>query len=99
MARAFLPNRNKGAALIGVSSGAVTYPAKLLGNGSAYAASKLALAKVYEFIDVEYPDVQVITIHPGVVLTAMNIKSGLTELPYDDGESSCFNSASKYKRS
>jgi hypothetical protein len=34
----------------------------------------------------EYPDVQVLSIHPGVVDTAMNKKLQVNELPMDNGE-------------
>ena len=48
--------------------------------------SKLATIKLFEFVAAEYPDVQVVTVHPGVVDTALNSKSEYEGLPMDDGK-------------
>ena len=48
--------------------------------------SKLATTKLFEFVAAEYPDVQVVTVHPGVVDTALNSKSEYEGLPMDDGK-------------
>jgi NAD(P)-dependent dehydrogenase (short-subunit alcohol dehydrogenase family) len=53
---------------------------------SAYVTSKLGMVRLFEFVADEYPDVQVLSIHPGVVDTAMNKKSQVNEFPMDDGE-------------
>jgi NAD(P)-dependent dehydrogenase (short-subunit alcohol dehydrogenase family) len=53
---------------------------------SSYSVSKLAGVKLVEFIAAEFPDIQVVTVHPGVVETAMNKKSELSDLPMDDGK-------------
>lgn len=62
-------------------------PAAMPGLAS-YGASKLAAAKVMEYLALENPNVRVMTVHPGVIDTPMNRKSveaGLI-LPFDDGE-------------
>lgn len=54
---------------------------------SAYAASKLAGLKMFEYVGLENPGVRVMNVHPGVPETEMNKKSvaaGLV-LPPDDG--------------
>ena len=86
VARAFLPNHNDGASLIGVSSAVICLPTKALPGGSSYVISKLANAKLFEYVADEYPDIQVLTVHPGVVETAMNIKSKTEGLPKDTGK-------------
>jgi NAD(P)-dependent dehydrogenase (short-subunit alcohol dehydrogenase family) len=55
-------------------------------SNSAYVTSKLGMVRLLEFVADEYPDVQVLSIHPGVVDTAMNKKSQVNELPMDNGE-------------
>ncbi|KAE9977959.1 hypothetical protein EG328_001752 [Venturia inaequalis] len=86
-AQAFLPNRGKDATLIGVSTGAVNLPAAMLIRTSSYASSKYGLLKVMEILAAEFPDVHVVTIHPGVVETNMLEKSEMAEqLPIDTPE-------------
>lgn len=51
---------------------------------SSYASSKYGLLKVMEILAAEFPDVHVVTIHPGVVETNMLEKSEMAEqLPID----------------
>jgi NAD(P)-dependent dehydrogenase (short-subunit alcohol dehydrogenase family) len=85
VAKAFLPHASPKASFVSVSSAIVSMPAAEVEGMSSYAVSKLAGIKLLEFVAAEYPDIQVVTIHPGVVATAMNEKSGLSELPLDDG--------------
>ncbi|TLD28079.1 putative short chain dehydrogenase [Venturia nashicola] len=77
-AQAFLPTRGKNATLIGISTGAVNLPAPLLVPACSYASSKYALLKVMEVLAAEFPDVHVVTIHPGVIKTNMLEKSGMS---------------------
>ena len=65
-----------------------------MGGMGAYAASKLAAAKLVDYAAVENPHVRFHTIHPGVLHSPMNHKSveaGL-ELPYDEGMASFLSS-------
>ncbi|KAF2664272.1 NAD(P)-binding protein [Microthyrium microscopicum] len=79
LAQAFLPSKKAGGTIIGTSSGAGFLPAPMpnMTNTSAYAASKIALSRVYEFIAAENPDLSVFNIQPGIVDTAMYKKSGM----------------------
>ncbi|KAI0056299.1 NAD-P-binding protein [Artomyces pyxidatus] len=45
---------------------------------SDYATSKFALNRFTEFVALEYPDVKVFSLHPGVIATDLNKVSGLT---------------------
>ena len=83
--RSFLPSRNPNASIVAVSSGVVSMPPKALVGGSSYTTSKIATIKLFEFVAAEYPDVQTLTIHPGIVETAMKQKSDMEGLPMDDG--------------
>ena len=84
-ARAFLRHAAKGAYLLNISSGIGHMPAIPLGT-SAYAVSKAAAIKLFEYIAVENPDLYVVNIQPGVVKSDVNIKSGIPA--QDDGKSS-----------
>jgi NAD(P)-dependent dehydrogenase (short-subunit alcohol dehydrogenase family) len=54
---------------------------------SSYHASKLAAAKLFDYVHKENPNLFVLNVHPGVIMTAMNKKLEGTEVefPYDDG--------------
>lgn len=85
---AFIPVAAKGAAILNVSTG-ITHLSVLPGY-SAYHTSKLAAAKFFDYVHHEHPEFFVLNFHPGVIKTAMDVKtlaSG-TVLPYDDGKSS-----------
>jgi len=77
LSQAFLPKKKSGGTIIGYSSGAAFLPPSVpnMVGTSSYSASKLAAARVYEYLAAENPDLNVVTIHPGVVDTAMYKKS------------------------
>ena len=85
LAVSFLPSKKAGGTIVGFSTGAATVPAAMpfLAKASSYSASKLALVRFYEFLALENPDLNVFVIHPGIVETAMYVKSKL-ELPASD---------------
>lgn len=57
-------------------------------TASSYVGSKVGLIKVMEVLAAEFPDVHVVTIHPGVIETDMAEKSGMSgKLPIDKGMS------------
>lgn len=65
--RAFAGSANEGASVIGVSTAVVNFPAVMARTGSAYAGSKIGMAKVMEIFAAEMEGVlRVKTIHPGV---------------------------------
>jgi NAD(P)-dependent dehydrogenase (short-subunit alcohol dehydrogenase family) len=53
---------------------------------SSYAASKTATVRALDFVQGENPGIRVLSIQPGVVDTDMNKKSGMTDVPFDDGK-------------
>ncbi|KAK3984441.1 hypothetical protein QBC44DRAFT_388398 [Cladorrhinum sp. PSN332] len=78
-AKAFLPTADpSSAAFLGVTSDTSLVPAAYLPGLVAYVSSKLAQAKVYEFLAAEYPSVFVATVHPGMVDTNNFRASGAT---------------------
>ncbi|EPE26891.1 NAD(P)-binding Rossmann-fold containing protein [Glarea lozoyensis ATCC 20868] len=70
VARAFLPSAHPSeAAFLGVVSDVSLIPAAYLVGLSSYVASKLAQAKVFEFLAAENPTVFVATLNPGMIET------------------------------
>lgn len=65
LAHSFLPKRNEGSSLIGVSAGSIQIDA-MAKNFSAYNSSKFAEVKMLEILAAENPDLHVVTMHPGV---------------------------------
>jgi NAD(P)-dependent dehydrogenase (short-subunit alcohol dehydrogenase family) len=84
VSRAFLRHAAKDANLLNISSGAGHMPAVPLGI-SAYAASKAAAIKLFEYVALENPGIHVVSVQPGVVQSDMNRKSGL--IGQDHGKS------------
>lgn len=80
--RAFLSVASPRAILVDISTCVVHMPAGP--SLSAYVSSKLAATKVYEFFGAENPSIDVVHIHPGVVYSDINVKSGITA--QDGGE-------------
>lgn len=70
------------AILVDISTCVVHTPA--MQAGSAYVSSKLAATKVYETFGAENPNIEVVHIHPGVVSSEINAKSGISA--QDGGE-------------
>lgn len=74
----------KDAVVINITSGISTLP--YIAGYSSYATSKMAAVKLYEYLQQEYPTRHFVSIHPGVVETAMDVKTvaaGVV-LPKDD---------------
>jgi NAD(P)-dependent dehydrogenase (short-subunit alcohol dehydrogenase family) len=85
--RAFLPF--KGAdrpVVVGTSTGGVLFPKAMATGSSGYLVSKMAVASLMEYVAAEEPDVHVVTIHPGVIATAMYDKFANPDLVPDDRE-------------
>lgn len=88
-AKHFLPKCRPGATYIGTNAGACYLPATKFPKSSAYCASKLATAKLDEFLAAENPQLRVFTVHPGVVETNMTkgfIGSRRSGVVLDDAE-------------
>ena len=84
--RTFMPNAAEDAALLNISTGVVNLPC--LQGFSGYATSKLAAAKLFDYVHGEYPNLFVLNIHPGVIDTSMNQKTAEAgvKMPFDDGK-------------
>ncbi|KAK3678421.1 hypothetical protein LTR78_001718 [Recurvomyces mirabilis] len=85
LAHAFLPLRNADATLIGVSAGSIQVPF-LAENWTAYNSSKFAAVKMLQDLASEVQDLHVVSMHPGVVESAMSEKSfaGKAQAPQYD---------------
>jgi len=68
-AKHFLPKRRPDATYIDVNGDAAHLPAGFMPKTSAYAASKLAAAKLDEYLALENSSLRVFTVHPGVLDT------------------------------
>lgn len=77
--RAFMAIADPGATVINVSSSAALIP--IIPSVSAYAASKIASAKVMECVHYENPAIRVFNLQPGTVETDMAKKAGITDGP------------------
>jgi NADP-dependent 3-hydroxy acid dehydrogenase YdfG len=86
LVRAFLPHASSDAAVLSVNTAAAHAP--YFPGMSGYAASKMAGAKVFEYLHHEYPEMFVLNIQPGVIQTGMTAKAteAGVDLPFDDGE-------------
>jgi len=85
-ARAFLPTADPShAAILGVTSDVSLMPVTYLPGLSSYVSSKLAQAKIYEFLAAENPNIFIATIHPGMIETDNFYRTGATpeSLPMD----------------
>ena len=56
-----------------------------MAQASSYFASKMAATKVYETFGAENENVEVVHLHPGVILSELNKKSGIAAI--DSGKS------------
>jgi NAD(P)-dependent dehydrogenase (short-subunit alcohol dehydrogenase family) len=72
--QAFLRIKAANAVCIYVSSGVSHVSAGL--NNSAYAASKAGAVRVMVTLQLEHPEMRVVCLHPGMIETAMSLKSG-----------------------
>jgi NAD(P)-dependent dehydrogenase (short-subunit alcohol dehydrogenase family) len=81
---AFMPVASKNAAIINITSG-IVHLATAPGY-SGYHTSKLAGTKLFDYVHYEYPELFVLSIHPGVLKTDMAAKAGEQGWPYDEGE-------------
>lgn len=65
LAHSFLPKRNPDSVLIGINAGSIQVQA-MSSRFSAYNASKFAALKMLENLAAETPDLQIVSMHPGV---------------------------------
>lgn len=100
LTQAFLRHASPTPVFIALSTAGAHLPA-IPGGFSSYSVSKLALVKMMEYLQLENPEVRVLTVHPGVLLqTNMGTKAveaGLV-LPPDDCELCSFLMGYREKR-
>lgn len=82
--KAFLPIASKTASVLNITAGAAHIP--YLPGFSAYSTSKLAAAKIFDYLHHEHPDFFVLNIHPGLIKTG--IPGNPNAVNFDDSESS-----------
>ena len=88
-AKHFLPKCRPNATYIGTNAAACHIAASRMPKSSAYSASKIAAAKLDEYIAHENPQLRVFTLHPGVVKTKMSTRflgDGPPGFVFDDPE-------------
>jgi NADP-dependent 3-hydroxy acid dehydrogenase YdfG len=81
--RACLHHAAPNAALLSVNAAMATLPP--IPGFSAYAASRIASAKLHECFQAEHPELRVVNVQPGVIKTYLGDKSGFPVM--DDCES------------
>ncbi|KAH8887313.1 NAD(P)-binding protein [Thozetella sp. PMI_491] len=81
---AAMPYAAPNACIFNISSGIGHMPA-IPGGTWAYAATKMAVIKMFDYLQFENPDLHIVSIHPGVVASAMNTKHGQIA-PMDEPE-------------
>jgi NAD(P)-dependent dehydrogenase (short-subunit alcohol dehydrogenase family) len=86
LVRAFVPYAAEDAAVLNITTGVVHLPH--MDGSSGYHTSKLAAAKLFDYLHFEHPKFFVLSIHPGVIATAMAEKNdSASKLPLDDSKS------------
>ncbi len=85
-AKHFVPKARPDAAYINTNAASCHMLAQHFPKSSAYLASKLAMAKLDEYLAVENPKLRVFTVHPGVVQTKMvdKVMESLDRVPAGD---------------
>jgi len=84
MAQAFLRHKGPNATIIAINTGAAHI--YYMGPVPSYVASKAAAARMMDQLAFENPDVRVFNLHPGIIPTAMNEKSGMMDFANDTAE-------------
>jgi NAD(P)-dependent dehydrogenase (short-subunit alcohol dehydrogenase family) len=79
LARAFLPYKKGNGTIVASSSCIAFLPPGLpfLARISAYSISKLGMARFYEYVAVEHPDLNVFNVQPAIVETDLYTKGEL----------------------
>ncbi|KIX00902.1 uncharacterized protein Z518_09967 [Rhinocladiella mackenziei CBS 650.93] len=91
-AKHFLPKSRPNATYISTNAATCHVPAALAPKNSAYAASKIAMVKLDEYLAEENPTLRVFTVHPGIIMSNMskkflgNDKEAAAGGVYDDPE-------------
>ena len=78
VAKAFLQVATKAPTLVNITSAIAHMPSTYFPGFSAYAASKIASTRFFDYLQSERPDLHMVSIHPGQVATEMAEKVGMT---------------------
>lgn len=86
LVRAFISHSTEDATILNISTGVVHLAH--LERASAYHTSKLAAAKMFDYVRAEHPSYFVLNIHPGVIETDMDAKNkaAMEKIPHDDSK-------------
>ena len=74
--RAYLSTAGKSPILLEISTCPIVMPA--MAKASSYIPSKMAAFKIYETFSAENPNFEVVHVHPGVIYSDINVKSGIS---------------------
>ncbi|KAK2592466.1 hypothetical protein QQS21_009845 [Conoideocrella luteorostrata] len=75
-AKAFLAVASPNPAIANISTAVAHLPPVYFPGFSAYASSKIAATQMFAYLQHERPDVHIVSIHPGRILTEMSAKVG-----------------------
>lgn len=91
-AQAFIPLVKPNATFLSVNAAGAVLPAEVGTGLTGYMSSKIAQAKLMEFIAHEHPEMFVASVHPGVIQTKLLREAELhdSKLPQDTGMSLSF---------
>ncbi|KAI9874074.1 MAG: hypothetical protein M1830_010220 [Pleopsidium flavum] len=84
LTQAFLKSASEDAVLIDINAGMAHTSHG--GPFASYAASKIAVTRVLDFVRMENPKLRVYSIHPGVIKTDMTVKARIRDVIWDDVE-------------
>lgn len=76
--RGFLTVAKPDATVVNISTAIAHMKADFFPGFSAYAASKVASTRAFDYLQSERPDLHVVSVHPGQVVTDMAAKVGMT---------------------
>lgn len=85
--QAAIPHTASNVCIFNISSGIGHLPA-MPGGTWAYAATKMASVRMFDYLQFENPGMHIVNIQPGVVASAMNTKHGQMP-PMDEGKWLC----------
>lgn len=88
-AQAFIPIAKPNATFLSVNAAGAVLPAEIGAGLTGYMSSKIAQAKLIEYIAHEHPEIFVASVHPGIIQTKMLSEAELdrSKLPLDTGTS------------
>ncbi|OCT48953.1 Estradiol 17-beta-dehydrogenase 11 [Cladophialophora carrionii] len=74
--RAFLPVAPTNATIVNMSTAVAHVPTTMISGLSAYSSSKLAALRIFDFLQDEHPEMHIVNMHPGIIMSDLNSKHG-----------------------